>query len=252
MFNPINLQGKRVLITGASSGIGRSTAIYLSRLGAKVIAVGRDTVRLSETLTNLEGDGHHSVVFDLVNCDEIPGWLKDLTGKYGQLDGLVHCAGVQFTLPVRATTTQQFDDLMRVNVTAAFALAKGLRQRRVCTDATSLVFISSIMGIVGQPGISTYCCSKGALISLTKSLALEFSRENIRVNCIAPGFIDTKMTREIKANLTTEQFEKLESMHPLGFGEPEDIAASIAFLMSSASRWITGTCMTVDGGYTAH
>lgn len=252
MFNPMNLVGKRFLVTGASSGLGQVISVYLSLLGAQVLLVGRDESRLNNTLGMLQGDGHGVEGFDLSNAEAIPGWMKVVAKEFGPFDGLVHSAGVQVTLPVRAMKIEGFEDLMRVNVTAAFALAKGLRQRGVKAENSSLIFISSVMGLVGQPGISAYCCSKGALISLSKSLALEFSRENIRVNCIAPGHVETKMAQELKEGLTVEQFEAIESMHPLGLGKPEDVAAAVAFLLADTGRWITGTCLTVDGGYTAH
>lgn len=251
-FNPADLEGKRILITGASSGIGQTTAVYLSRLGAYVIAVGRDGDRLNGTLAALEGNGHRAEQFDLIEADEIPKWLKKITSEMGPLDGLVHSAGVQFTLPVRVTTAEKFEQLMRVNVTAAFALAKGLRQRGVHSKPASIVFLSSVAGQVGQSGNSAYCSSKGALISLAKSLALEFSQESIRVNCIAPGLVRTEMTSEMESRLTVDQFKEIESMHPLGLGRPDDVAAAAAFLLSDMGKWITGSCLLVDGGYTAH
>jgi NAD(P)-dependent dehydrogenase (short-subunit alcohol dehydrogenase family) len=252
MFNPMSLEGRRVLVTGASSGIGRAISVYLSRLGAQVVIVARDVGRLEETLQMMEGEGHRLEAFNLADAGLIPKWMKGITKEFGTLHGLVHSAGIQRTLPVRAMKVEGFEELMRVNVTAAFALAKGFRQRGVTAEAASLVFISSVMGLVAQAGISAYCCSKGALISLAKSLALEFARQNIRVNCIAPGDVETQMTIRRKGNLTPEQIEAILAMHPLGPGLPEDVAASAAFLLADTGKWITGTCLTTDGGYTAH
>jgi NAD(P)-dependent dehydrogenase (short-subunit alcohol dehydrogenase family) len=159
---------------------------------------------------------------------------------------------MQFTSPLRITTGANLEELMRVNVTAAFALARAFRQKGVSSPGSSLVFLSSVMGIVGQSGQTAYSASKGALISLTKSLALELSRENIRVNCVAPALVRTEMSNKMLQALTPDQVTQIEAMHPLGIGAPRDVANAIAFLLADTGRWITGTTLVVDGGYTAH
>jgi len=252
MFQPLDLTGRTILVTGASSGIGRDTSIYLSRLGAKVILAARSEDQLRETNRLLEGSGHAVAPCDLRETDAIPGWVKELAGTHGGLSGAVHCAGVHITRPLRFMNGEQLDDLMRVNFSAAVHLAKGFRQRGVCASPASLVFVSSVMGLVGQAGVSAYVASKGALVAVAKSLALELAGEGIRVNCVAPGQVRSKMAETQQASITTEQQQAIETMHPLGIGEPEDVAAAIAFLLSDAARWITGTTLVVDGGYTAH
>ncbi|NTU50556.1 MAG: SDR family oxidoreductase [Desulfobulbaceae bacterium] len=252
MINPMDLVDRTILVTGASSGIGRETAILLSQLGARLILVGRSSEQLCKTLSSLEGTAHQVYAFDLSNVDEIHRWMKEVTSAIGPLHGLVHSAGVQFTRPLRIVSSQGIEELMRLNVTAAILLAKAFRQKGVSADSGSIVYLSSVMGLVGQSGQSAYSASKGALVTLTKSLALELSRENIRVNCVAPAMVSTEMTEKMLDLLTPEQVIQIEAMHPLGFGNPRDVANAIAFLLADTGRWITGTTLVVDGGYTAH
>lgn len=252
MINPLNLTGKTILVTGASSGIGRETALLLSQLGARLLLLGRNKGELDKTAGMLEGSGHQIQVYDLSDVDGIPRWMKEISANFGQLDGLVHSAGIQITKPLKIMNCQDVENLMRINVTAAFGLVKGFRQKGVCRPPCSVVFISSVMGLVGQPGVSAYSASKGALVTLAKSLALELSKENIRVNCVAPGQVHTEMAEKQKDALTEEQFENINRMHPLGIGSSKDVAYAIAFLLADTGRWITGTTLVVDGGYTAH
>lgn len=252
MYNPLDLSDRRILVTGASSGIGRTTSVILSRLGAKLTLAARSEEALQETETLLEGDGHVVAPCDLRESSAIPGWMKQLAKEHGPFSGAVHSAGMHFTLPLRFQTEDKLDELMKLNFTAGVQLAKGLRQKKVCTQPASLVFVSSVMGLVGQPGVSAYVASKGALVSLARSLALELANEKIRVNCVAPGQVRSKMADVQQEALTEEQQSSIEAMHPLGIGEPEDVANAVAFLLADSGRWITGTTLVVDGGYTAH
>jgi NAD(P)-dependent dehydrogenase (short-subunit alcohol dehydrogenase family) len=252
MYNPMSLEGKRILVTGASSGIGRSCALIASRLGACLVITGRNDDRLQETLRSLDGANHKAVLFDLNNLDEISGWLKTLALEVGAFDGVIHSAGVAITRPIKSTKLADYSWLMRTNVDTAYALAKGFRQKGVCKKPGSIVLLSSIAGNVGSIGLSAYCASKSALQGMARSLALELARDDIRVNCISPGHVQTEMAVAQANTLTPEQSDKIIAMHPLGLGEPEDVAHAAAFLLSGAGRWITGTNFIVDGGYTAH
>jgi NAD(P)-dependent dehydrogenase (short-subunit alcohol dehydrogenase family) len=252
MYNPLQLSGRRIIVTGASSGIGRETAIVLSRLGARVIIAARNRDRLQQTYVQLEGEGHRVEVIDLAKLDAIPSWLKSLAGEEGQFDGLVHSAGEQLTIPTRFLKRSQLDDIMRINFAAALELAKGFRQKGVCQSPSAIIFLSSVMGLVGQAGLSAYAASKGALVALARALAVEFAREGIRVNCVAPGLVRTEMAERIRKSLTAEQFNAIEQRHLLGLGQPSDIAHTVAFLLADTGRWITGSNFVVDGGYTAH
>lgn len=251
MLNPMDMTGRRIMITGASSGIGRETAILLSQLGAKLVLVARNTSRLEETKSLLEGSDHRVEPFDLEALDDIPSWMGSLGQEFGTLSGLVHCAGIQMMLPLRSVTARHIAQITNVNLSAAIMLVKGLSQKSVLASPGSVVFMSSVTGLVGSPARSLYSATKGALVALTKSLALELAGNGLRVNCIAPAFVDTPMFEDMKNLLQAEGLAKIESAHPLGIGRPRDIANAVAFLLADTGRWITGTTLVVDGGYTA-
>jgi NAD(P)-dependent dehydrogenase (short-subunit alcohol dehydrogenase family) len=246
------LVGKTILVTGASSGIGRAVAFFFSTQGARVIISGRATSRLNETLSILSGEGHFYVTGDLSKPDELKVLMDDVFDRAGTIDSIVHCAGIQKTLPLQALKEGDFDDIFSTNVKSAQFIAKYLRRKgRYNNNGTSLIFITSVAAFCGEPAISTYSASKAALIGLSKSLAAELSRNNIRVNCIAPGQVETEMALKFSKQLTIEQQDSIKSKHLLGLGKPEDIAHAAAFLASDLSRWITGTTLFVDGGYSA-
>ncbi len=241
---------KTILVTGASSGIGKACAVMISQLGGRVIATGRDETRLAQTLSELQGKEHAAVPFDLTNVDAIPDWMRSLADQYGVLNGLVHMAGVHVSRPLKITGNQIINDVFQINVNSAFGLAKAIRHKAVRGNPCSIVLAASVAGIVGEAGISAYSASKGAIISLTKSLAMELARENIRVNCVSPSIVETPMTDSLNQEYTPEQLAKIKARHPLGIGQPQDVAGPVAFLLADAARWITGTNLVVDGGYT--
>ena len=252
MFATTALEGHTILVTGASSGIGRETAVLLGRLGAHVVLVGRNSKRLNETMTQMPGVGHRAEIFDLMIVEEISAWMENLSAEVGSFSGLVHCAGTQLIRPIRATSSNDLETLMRINVTAAYCLAKSIRKKEIFKLPCSIVFLSSVMGLVGQSAQTAYSTSKGAVISLVKSLAIEFARDGIRVNCVAPAMVRTEMFENMMKTLSKEHQTAIEERHPLGFGRPDDVAYAIAYLLSDMSRWVTGTTIVVDGGYTAH
>ena len=252
MISPMDLQQRTVLVTGASSGIGRTTSALLSQLGARVLLVGRNEERLAETASQLAGEGHRVEPFDLNHVDDIPQWLKGLSSETGVLHGLVHCAGVHITRPLRFLCDADVDGVMRINLNAAIGLAKGFRQKGVCQSGGSIVLLSSVMALVGQPGVAAYAASKGAIAAVTKSLALELARDEVRINCIAAAQVETEMTEAMNQSLSPEQVAAIRAMHPLGIGTALDVAHAVAFLLADTARWITGTTLVVDGGYTAH
>src|ERR1039458_3448625 len=248
---PMSLTRSTILVTGASSGIGRETAILLSSLNARVVLVGRNRERLGQTLSGLSGEGHRIAEFDLGRTEEIPQWFRSLASDMGPINGLVHAAGKQLTMPVRFVTSQATDELLRTNLSSAIMLVRAFCQKNCHTATSSVVFISSVVGLVGRSGTAVYSASKAALIGLSKSLAVELAPERIRVNCIAPAFVQTKLLDEVRETLTPEQFMALEELHPLGFGTARDIANAVAFLLAGTARWITGSTLVVDGGYSA-
>ncbi|CAK8723200.1 MAG: NAD(P)-dependent dehydrogenase, short-chain alcohol dehydrogenase family [Candidatus Electronema aureum] len=252
MINPMDISGRIFVVTGASSGIGRDVAVFLSELGASIVIVGRNIEQLEKTYKMMSGSGHFVEQFDLHNVDEIPKWLNSMTEKTGPLDGVVHSAGVEALRPFKMVTQESFNYLMNINVNAAVGLTKGFRQKKINRSGGSIVFISSVAGLIGQIGHVEYCASKSALIGLTKSAALELAREKIRVNCVAPGLVATEMVEIAKKTLSDKQLQDIVAYQPLGIGKPRDVSSAVAFLLADTGRWITGTTLVVDGGYTAH
>jgi NAD(P)-dependent dehydrogenase (short-subunit alcohol dehydrogenase family) len=249
--NPFTLNGKKILITGASSGLGRQCAIRCSNSGATLIITGRDKTRLMETFGEMLPGKHSVIEADLSDFDSYETLLAGVIKDYGQIDGFIHSAGVELTLPINMMKPKHYQSLFNINVIAGFEICKVLLKRKALSKNASLVFIASIMGVLGQPGKIGYCSSKGALIAGVKAMALEFAQYEIRVNSILPAVCKTKMTEKFLSNLTEEAREKVLKMHPMGLGEPDDVALAAVYLLSGASRWITGSELVVDGGYSA-
>lgn len=248
MGNFADLTNKRIVVTGASTGIGQAAAVLISELGGKIIAVGRNEDTLQQTLDCLTGNGHRSAVFDLADAEQIPKWMLEIADGE-RLDGLVHMAGILESRPLRVSDSSFVDNLLSINVGSALQLARGFRNKKVRAATSSIVFASSIAALIGESGISAYSATKGAIVSLSRSLASELAGEGIRVNCVSPSLVKTEMGEKILSNMTEEQITAIERQHPLGFGEPVDVASLIAFLVSDASRWITGSNIVIDGGY---
>lgn len=251
-MNPLDLTGKTVLVTGASSGIGRETAILLSHLQARVVLAARNPERLQAARDALSGTGHLVQTVDLSASEEIPKWLQSVAAQTGPIHGVVHAAGKQAAIPIRSASRVRIDDLVQTNLYSAIMLARGLAHKS-CRPAegASLVFLSSVVAFAGKPALSVYGATKAALVGLTKSLAIELAPDRVRVNCIAPGFVQTEMFEQARELMTDEQVRALEQQHPLGFGTPRDVANAAAFLLADTGRWITGSTLLVDGGFSA-
>ena len=252
MHNPMALDGRTVLVTGASSGLGRAISVLISKLGGRVVLVARNTERLSETLSLMDEGEHRVEPFDLNELDDIPRWMKQLTSEVAPLDGLVHSAGLHATLPLRVLKPSRLDEMMKVNVSAAMALTKGFRQRGVRAEQGSVVYLASVSALAGSPGNAGYSATKGALVSMCRSLAMELAPEQIRVNCLAPGWVPTELAAKAGEKLEDAQLQAISDMHPLGLGRPDDVANATAFLLAETGRWITGQTLVIDGGYTCH
>ncbi|MEN8194586.1 MAG: SDR family oxidoreductase [Bacteroidota bacterium] len=252
--SPFNLNNKTFLVTGASSGIGRETAIVLSKFGANIILLARNLDRLEETKSRLINTSKHVVISadlsDFEKLDEIITKIKDSSDK---INGVVHCAGISSTLVLRSIKYEKLQDHFNINVNAGILLTKLLLSKKYALfdEGGSIVFISSVMGLVGEAGKTAYSMTKGALIAGSKSLAIELAPKKIRVNTISPGVVITPMSSSSFYSKDEERLEKIKSLHPLGLGDVEDIANSCVYLLSDASKWVTGTNLIVDGGYTA-
>lgn len=256
MQRMLDLRGHRFLVTGASSGLGQETAVLLSEMGASLLVTGRDQKRLAETSARLKSEMEHKAeVLDLTGGDEVARWFADQAKQLGPFDGFAHCAGEEITLPLRGIGRTEFDRLFHLNVEAAFQLIKAYRQTSVHNaSGGSIVLVSSVVGLLGSAGLTLYSATKAALLGLTRSAALELAGQQIRINAVAPGQFEgsSRMAAKQKSSLTPEQYRRIGSMHPLGLGTPQDVAPAIAFLLSPAAKWMTGTVLTVDGGYSAH
>ena len=243
------LVGKSFLVTGGSSGIGRTTAQLIARSGGRVIVSGRDENRLSETLSSLPGSGHEKSIFEINNADETAEWVKSISDRYGILDGIFHAAGIELIRPVRMINQSKLDDLFRSSLFGAFGIARAVSQKNIFSDGGSLVFMSSVAGSHGQLGMTAYSSVKSGVDGLVKSLACELAGRRIRVNSIAAGAVKTAMHDRLTKDNNEQSCTEYEKRHLLGFGAADDIALAVVFLLSEEARWITGTTMVVDGGY---
>lgn len=251
-FNPMALTGRRFLVTGASSGIGRATSIMLSRLGASLICCGRDSKRLEETCGLLAGQGHYAESYDLMELDGISDWVKSIGERIGGLHGLVHAAGLQSPMPLYRIKRTQWEKMRNANLDSLIELVRGFQSSQAYTgEHGRIVMVSTVLASSGSPGRSAYAATKGAIEGMIPSLALELAPRKICVNAIAPAFVKTPMYDDMARFWSPEQLAEVERRHPLGFGEPDDVAGAIAFLLADTGRWITGTVLHVDGGYLA-
>lgn len=243
MNNPFELQGKQVLVTGASSGIGRAIAIQLSKGGAHVTVVGRNETELKRTFEAMEGESHTAIVADLVDQNDIIALVDKLTA----LDGLVHAAGMIKRFPLKFTSSTSFHELLDINVVAASELTRLVVKKRKLKDEASVVFISSVGSDYASLGNIMYMATKGAVNSLVKGMALELAKKKIRVNGIQPGLIVTNLTEQISSEELALQLQN----YPLGrFGVPEEVAYACQYLLSDTTKWMTGSFVKLDGGLT--
>lgn len=251
-FNNQILLGKKILITGASSGIGAETAKHFAEYGAELILLGRNEDKLNEVKSYLNNSNSHLIVkTDLALDDEAFRVITNLPKNFLPLNGIFHSAGKELVKPILLTKSADFKDLVSTTVQAALSISRALAKKNIMNDNSSVVFMSSVSAISGTPGLTAYSASKSALIGLTKSLALEFAHRKIRFNCLLSGAVISPMHERLLNNLSIKSVQDYESKHPLGFGEKSDISNITTFLMSEASKWITGTSISVDGGYCA-
>ena len=246
MNNPFSLEGKVILVTGASSGIGRSIAIECSNLGAQLIITARNKERLQQTFDKLQGENHSQFIADLTLSEGI----EALTCILPKLDGVVNVAGIANPKPFQFMNRDELDLIMNINFYAPSLLTNLIIRKKLLNKNSSIVFISSISGTVcSQIGGSSYSASKGALNGLLKVIALELAAKRIRVNAVIPGMVDTGIFEN--SAITEQDLIEDRKKYPLGrYGKPEDVAYAVIYLLSDASTWVTGTNLLIDGGYT--
>lgn len=245
-MNPFSLQGKTILVTGASAGIGRAISVVCSQMGATLIITGRNVNRLSETYNLLDGSSHSQYPFDLTNVDDLQKFVETLP----KLDGIVSNAGIAKPLILQLTEDVDVNEVIQINTLAPIRLTRLLLQNKKINKGASIVYLSSINGnTCSSIGSSIYAASKSALTGFMKSVALELANREIRVNCINPGMIETDIYKD--SNIGQDDFEKDKLKYPLKrYGKPEEVAYAAVYLLSDATKWITGSSLLIDGGYT--
>lgn len=246
MYNPFTLENKTILVTGASSGIGKATAIECSRLGAKVVVTGRNEERLNQTLAELEGEGHMAIVADLSSEEGV----NVLVDQCPQIDGLVNNAGSTIMVPTQFISRDKLMQVLEVNTVAPIMLTQQLLKKKKLGKGASVVITDSISGVkIASPGNVLYSTSKSAINGFVKNAALDLASKNIRVNAVCPGMIDTHILDN--GSVTAEDVEADMKKYPLRrYGKPEEVAYAIIYFLSDASGFTTGTNLVIDGGFT--
>ena len=243
MYNPYSLEGKTILITGASSGIGKATAIECSRLGAKCVITGRNAERLNETFCQLEGDGHIQVITDLSTQEGIDAIVE----ASPIIDGLVNNAGQGYNRPISFYRRSDLETVFSTNTFAPMLLTKDLYKQKKIAKGGSIVFIASIAVRETAFGNGIYGASKGAIDTFMRYCAQEFSMKKIRANAVLPGMVETKLIH--RGVYSEEDLQKAMDEYPLKrYGTPEEVAWAIIYLLSDASAWVTGSSLLIDGG----
>ena len=245
-YNPFSLDGKTILITGASSGIGRAAAIECSKMSAKLIITARNAERLQETLSQLEGEGHQMLLCDLSDSSAI----NEMVDQLPEINALVNNAGYTKLLPINFINRDDFQSILDVNTVAPIMLLQRLLKKKKLAKNSSVVFTSSMAGI-GSSSVANgmYTASKGALSAFIRCAALELASKGIRVNAVCPAMVNTNIMES--GSVSEEQLKEDLKHYPLGrYGEPNDVAYAMIYLLSDASSWVTGTNMVIDGGVT--
>ncbi|MGZ3865162.1 MAG: SDR family NAD(P)-dependent oxidoreductase [Bacteroidia bacterium] len=243
----MNLQGKHILVTGASSGIGRQVAIAAADLGAAVTISGRNKAELEKTFSQLKGSGHFQIIADLTKSEDV----KKLSTEVKAMDGLVHCAGIVKPVPVKFINEQQLDEVLAINFKSVVILNSQLLQGKKINSSASIILISTISTLHPYFGGGIYIASKAALEGYGRTLALELSGKKIRVNILQPALVKTAIYEStLETAFSAEEMQKYEKQYPLGIGEVEDVANAVCYLLSDKSKWITGNCIPMDGGLT--
>lgn len=250
-INPFDIENRRILITGASSGIGRQCAIDCSKVRAKLVIIGRNKERLEETLNLLDGTGHKMICADITQFEDISRYINETVSENGAFDGYVQCAGIEKTQLLKNLKPKDYEEVYNTNFVAGVNILKTLSKKGNYQNGFKTVLISSITASIARIGTLAYTASKGALVAAARELAVELAPKGINVNCISPGTILTPMMEKVLDEMSEADRLKRIDGFPLGLGRTEDISSACIFLLSDAARWITGHNLIIDGGYTA-
>jgi NAD(P)-dependent dehydrogenase (short-subunit alcohol dehydrogenase family) len=245
------LAGTTLFVTGASSGIGRASATALSQLGARLVLSGRDQARLEQAQQALAGYGHAIIPTELTDADATAEVVKSAAREHGPFNGIFHAAGAFSVFSIKITKQRHIDETFGASVFGAYGIARAAAGKNVLVDGGSVVFISSVAAMRGSSGLTAYAGAKAAILGLNTALAHELAPRRIRVNTIVASTIETEMHLRTVENADMTYVERNRARHPLGFGQPDDVANGVVFLMSDASRWVTGSTLAIDGGYLA-
>ena len=250
--NPITIEGKTIVITGSASGIGRQCAIDFSNAGANLVLLDINEEQLSVTKELCNPEVSCRVYrCDLTDAESLDSLVKQVVSENGLISGMLHCAGIEKTLSFAKLSSADYERIYSVNVVGAINLLKQLTKKGIRADNAKYVLIASITALVGRLGVAAYAASKGAIVSIVKTLALELAPKGMTINCISPGTILTPLMQKMMESLTEEEQAARKEGFPLGLGNPSDIANTAMFLLSDGARWITGQNIVVDGGYTS-
>ena len=253
MINPMDLTGKHIVVTGASSGLGRQTCITLSRLGAKVSLIARNEERLKETVSLMEGTEHFVFPFDITEIEGLEDLIKFIVNKNGKINGYVHAAGVFTRKPISMTKYDFLRDMMSLHVYSFMEFVRIIAKKKISDEGTSIVAVSSASTLSADKGQVAYIATKGALDRLVRPMAIELGESRkFRVNTVNPGWIKTDMFYNFIQEQGQERMDEILKPCFLGASEPADVANTIAFLLSDASKMITGQNIVIDGGWTIH
>lgn len=253
MINPMDLTGKHIIVTGASSGLGRQTCITLSQLGARVSLIARNEDKLNESIALMEGSGHATFPFDVTQIEDIESLVKIIVEKNGKINGLVHAAGIGTVKPLSMSKYDFMLDMMKLHLFAFVELLRIISKKKFSEDGASIIAVSSAGTISADKGKVAYDSTKGALDKVVRPLAVELGESRkFRINTINPGWIKTDMYYGFIQEFGQERMDEILSDHILGAAEPVDIANTIAFLLSDATEIITGQNIVVDSGWTIH
>ena len=254
MYSLIDLTGKTVLVVGASQGIGQQTAITLSEVGARCILLARNEEKLIKTLSKLDGDGHAYKVLDVSDLESIDICIKEIISEFGPVDGLVYAAGITNDRPLNLLTPDIVDETLKTNLEGFLEVVRCICKKKRYNAGMHIVGIASTAALVGTKAHTGYSASKAGMNGAVRCLARELAPKNICINTVAPAMINTAMFEKWyqdngENSLAVEMWKEKQY---LGVGESYDIACAIAFLLSSAASFITGICLTIDGGSTTH
>lgn len=249
MINPMDLTGKRILVTGATGGMGRETSILLSKLGARVVLCDLFEDPLQKTFEQLEGEGHAKYILNLNDLESIESLVKTMVEEGGPFNGFAHCAGIAPLRPLKMTKTSDIINVMNANLFSFIEIVRCITVKNRFADEGSIVAISSTASIQGKQSKVAYSASKAGLDGAIRCLVCDLKKKKIRVNSVMPCWVNTRMyTAYLDRYPDTFEVQEIKEKQYMGVTEPIEVANTIAFLLSDAAKTITGTSILIDGG----